>query len=434
MAKYKNNIMNVLNNVENFLKKHEILIHGLYVVSLFCFYFFPILNIYGYEYTNNISLMSITISIVLSSLTIYAFKKLSGDNHFILLITVVIAFQIAYPEYVYYAFNNSSLVVPITSLLTIVALLVMSKKVKMKQQRNNQVPYLITVVLTILISLPFLQYLPYINLRNLLLQDIYETRAIFNFISTRTTVYLIAPLTRVLLPIVIAQSLKRKNYGFTGLFIVIYAYIYLCGAFRSVLLGLFATALFYFGNYEKKKIWYMGLMLLGITLSIMTFLPFVRIATILYRRLLFVPPGMNNHYVRTFANNPTLFAHSGLTLGLLNNPYGSLPIYVGEEVLGIPGLSANVGLFVEGFVGFGYAGVLVSVAMISLIVYIFNEIKVPVEYFGVVFVFIYYLNNSLISTLLLTHGLFFMIIFFLIINCEKLINIKNPVIKKMFEK
>ena len=378
--------------------------------------------------------MSITISIVLSSLTIYAFKKLSGDNHFILLITVVIAFQIAYPEYVYYAFNNSSLVVPITSLLTIVALLVMSKKVKMKQQRNNQVPYLITVVLTILISLPFLQYLPYINLRNLLLQDIYETRAIFNSISTRTTVYLIAPLTRVLLPIVIAQSLKRKNYGFTGLFIVIYAYIYLCGAFRSVLLGLFATALFYFGNYEKKKIWYMGLMLLGITLSIMTFLPFVRIATNLYRRLLFVPPGMNNHYVRTFANNPTLFAHSGLTLGLLNNPYGSLPIYVGEEVLGIPGLSANVGLFVEGFVGFGYAGVLVSVAMISLIVYIFNEIKVPVEYFGVVFVFIYYLNNSLISTLLLTHGLFFMIIFFLIINCEKLINIKNPVIKKMFEK
>lgn len=431
MKKYKDSVFGGIDKIEGFLKKNEILIHILYVGGLFGFYLFPILNIYGYEYSNNATTATIVIALLFSGATIIMFKKLSGDNHLILLIAVVMSFQIAYPEYVYYAFNNTSLVVPITTFLTISVLLLMSKKVKLKESKDSQISYRITVVLTILLAIPFLRYLPYINIRNLWLQDIYETRTIFNSISTKTTVYLIAPLTRVLLPVVLVQSLRRKNYIFTGFFLVVYAYIFLCGAFRSVLLGLVMTAFFYFGTLEKKRIWYMSLMTLGIIGSSLTFLPLAKTVANLYRRLLFVPPGMNHQYVTTFTNNPTYFAHSGLTFGLLENPYGNLPLYMGEVVMGIKGLSANVGLFVEGFVGFGYPGILVSVLMISFFVYIINEINVPVEYFGVIYVYIYYFNNSLVSTLLLTHGLFFMIIFFVIVNRD-VIKKNIPIISRIY--
>lgn len=408
--KYK--LISISKKAESIVDKYNALFHLLYFTTVFMFYYFPILNIYGYEYNNAMSIQSALISMVIGSVVIISFEKISGKNHFITLIATVVSFQVVYPELVYYAFNNSSLVVPLSSSLTVISLLVMSKYLSINEETSRDYPFLITATLTVLLCIPFLSYFPYINLKNLILQDIYVTRALFQSKASSLMIYLIAPLTRLLFPIVLAQALKRKNYKATVLFLVLYSYIYLCGAYRSIFLGLIATALFYFGSYLQKQRWYTVLMLLGVFVSILTFLPLVNIGTNLLRRLLFVPPGMNNIYVTEFLGNPTYFAHSGLTFGLLGNPFGNLPIYIGEQVIGIPGLSANVGLFVEGFVGFGYYGIIASVFMICGIVYLFNKISVPVEFFGIVYVFIYYFNNSLISTLLLTHGLFFALAFF----------------------
>lgn len=399
-----------------FIDKYEVLVHLTYFAGLFCFYYVPLLGKYGYAFNNNATGFSVVIAIVLGTTNIMLFKLLSGDNHFITLVATVISFQVIYPELVYYAFNNQSLVVPFTGLLSIYILLYMSRTINNEERESSSLPLFITGTTIVVLCIPFLKYLPYINLKNLLLQDIYETRYLFQSVSTPLMLYLIAPLTRVLFPVVFVQSLKEKKYLVTGLYFLLYIYIFLCGAYRSIFLGLIATAVFYFGNYNDKKNFYIGFMSIGIYLSLFASVPIIMVGTNLLRRLLFVPPGMNNVYITEFLGNPTFFAHSGLTFGLLGNPFGNLPKYIGEQVMGIPGLSANVGIFVEGFVGFEYFGIIVSVLMICGFVYLFNKISIPVEYFGIVYVFIYYFNNSLISTLLLTHGLFFTFVFFFFVS------------------
>ena len=61
--------------------------------------------------------------------------------------------------------------------------------------------------------IPFvIKFLPYINVKNLLLQDIYETRAIQKKISTPYYGYSYSILSKVLIPILIVYSLVYKKY------------------------------------------------------------------------------------------------------------------------------------------------------------------------------------------------------------------------------
>jgi len=49
--------------------------------------------------------------------------------------------------------------------------------------------------------------------------------------------------------------------------------------------------------------------------------------------------------------------------------------------------------------------------LIALFIWLLGFVKIDKRYFGIVFIYIYYLNTSLLSILLVTHGLVFFLIF-----------------------
>src|SRR5699024_12300021 len=88
-------------------------------------------------------------------------------------------------------------------------------------------------------------YLRYINLENLLLVDIYETRSKFSDIDTGLTGYLKAPLARIILPVLIIWKIERKQFIMVAIYSLMVIYIFLTGAIESILLGLGALFIFY---------------------------------------------------------------------------------------------------------------------------------------------------------------------------------------------
>lgn len=115
----------------------------------------------------------------------------------------------------------------------------------------------------------------------------------------------------------------------------------------------------------------------------------------------------------------TLTHHTVPNFEFIDYPYNlPIPLYVGQEVMGYEGLSANVGVLTDGFLSFGYIGLALYCIIIVIFFIYVKSINIDPAYFGIFFVYIYYINTSLLSTLLLTHGLFFFCIFCFLIKKE----------------
>lgn len=320
-------------------------------------------------------------------------------------------------EVVYYQYNpNANLIQILVIFICLIFIYLFSKlNIKFKEPPVIKNIDFVIGLITVLMFAPFVVlFYKYINLKNLLFIDVYKTRAVFSNLNNIYAAYMKAPLARVLLPVLIVKQRNKKQYIIMSLYILMLIYLYLCGALKSIFIGLIAIIIFYNGTYSQKTLRFIkGVAFLTYAGTITYFLfDSVFLLDALGRRVFFVPAQLGNVYYDFFKDNFTFLSHSPFGLGIVQYPYDR-PIvkYVGEFVIGKPGLSANVGIFTEGIISFGFLGGVVGALIASLIVLYFGMIKIDKRYFGIIFVYIYYINTSLLSTLLLTHGLFFLMVF-----------------------
>lgn len=274
----------------------------------------------------------------------------------------------------------------------------------------------IIIVLTLILFVPiFIKYLPYVNYKSLLLEDIYKTRLYFRGFDDQYFGYLRAPLSRVVLPsLLIIGIIKRKIWLIilSGTMIV---FIFLVGALKSVFIGMFAAVLFYRGDRYIDKIYLLIYLFLGLTLFgliVYFFTGNTFLVNSFVRRILFVPPMIDNHYFTLFDQNPLLWSHNAIGNLFFEYPLDKPPnMYIGESILQKEGMSANVGLITEGFFSFNYIGVFLHSLFIAFLFLVLKQIKIQPVFFGIVFVYIYYINTSFLTVLLLTHGLLFFVIY-----------------------
>jgi len=363
---------------------------------------------------NTTKIVVVILSLMLSFLGIYI------RNEFVKTVWFILLMYLYYSSLIYYLFNDAvyGIVLQNIILLFFVFLAdfvnVRIPTVNLDIQKYSKH----LLIISLLLLIPFLYYIPYIDISNLWLKNIYETRLKFREIDLPITGYLVSPLSRVMLPVLFLYFLHKKNYKSLILPIIGIVFIFLCGATKSIFFGLFAAVLFYFGkNYiDKMKIFAMSFIFLSI-MGIATFLIFddAEIVDVLIRRLFFIPPYLDNIYYQYFTDNYTYWTHSHLSFGYYHSffDYGnSLSMFVGEQVIGKEGLNANTGVLTEGYASMSYIGVIMHAIFYAFIIAFIKNLKVSHIYFGVVFVYIYVLNTSVVSTLILTHGLLFMLLVF----------------------
>ena len=352
----------------------------------------------------------------LEFILLYVFLK----KEFYKIVYTVFLVSIFYGQSIYYIFNESKFILLVYMGIPLIVIFIIEKldtartNSDIKLKLSDKFTLFIFILLVLTLIVPYFKYYKLINWKNLLLQDVYETRFIFREYSSGILGYLFSPISRVILPFLLVYSLENKKRMVTIVSTISIIMMYLLnGALKSIIFGFLACIFFYKGDYAQKESRFLKTMVIG---NLLCLLEVVINKTWLIadymRRLFFVPARLFQVYYDYFNERHTYFLHSKLSKILGINAYeGSLSLFVGEQVLDVKGLNANTGIFCEGFISFGTVGVIIAAMIFGLIILYLNRRKLSPSYFGIFFSFIYVINTSFLETLFITHGLLFYLIF-----------------------
>ncbi|MBS4014196.1 MAG: oligosaccharide repeat unit polymerase [Bacteroidetes bacterium] len=409
-------------------------------IALFITYKLIINPVYEYSgFSADFSAETLVISCVLMSFLL--FIGLYIRNEFLYACWQIL-FLFMFPGTAVFQVYNSVSINPLFAVSLFLFILafsdVLSFRIKgfslnINENDRNLYAFLLIVLLMIL---PFVLYLPYINLKNLFFIDIYKTRLIFREVQSSISGYLYSPLSRVALPALIVISIARKKWLLLVFSAFLLIYLFLCGAQKGVFIGLIAALLFIVGTYKFKPLFFsylvLGLTVLGIMVFIIgNYLQLDAsisnsITGVFIRRVFFVPPMLDAVYYEHFADTYLYYSHSFPMNLFVDYPLEKdLSMYIGQDVLNYIDMRANVGVVTESFVSLGYFGVVI-ISFIFMIIFSFlKNLNIEPMYFGIIFVYLFQMNSSYFPVLLATHGLLFMVLFFwLFLNNKKSINLE----------
>ena len=298
--------------------------------------------------------------------------------------------------------------------------LILRPRIELKSNRFWTLPFvkhkLLYIVISGLFFIPLISVLNNFTLNSFNLKDVYDVRLEARKSGNRLIGYTKEVLARVILPYFLIFAVINKRmllfiYGVIGI-IVVYAST---GALKSILAVIPISFLFVFAkDYAsiQRRLVYIVYLLLCLPLLETYLVGSYFFTDLPARRLFFVPGLLENAYYLEFNGSPRLYLDS--MLSFLNSDPESLTKIVGGKYFGRPEMNANVGVLIDGFINLGLGGVILHGLTVYLIFALINGMKIPAHYFGIFFVFLYYLNTSFLGTLLLTHGLLFLLMFFYI--------------------
>ncbi len=400
------------------LEKYKILKSSIlfYILLSICF-FYVVNNLWNfrrYEYeVGNISFDNISYLkyifvsiIIIFNLFIINFLKIK-DFLYAILSLILILFVI--PSGIVFSITSKvDLRIFFSHNLLFYGVLIMSYIVIKIPFRELSVQKSFSLLLVIIIIglIPYLRFLPYIDLQNLLLKNIYETRAVFSSVSDPYYGYTYGWFNRFIIPSLLVFAIYLKNRKIVILSFVLLVYLYLLGAHKSVLYGTIFVIIFYKLSYLKiiKYIFKTLIVIVIVTMVFSLIFDNNLIAIFTVRRALFIPSLLDLAYFNFFDNNH-LYWSEGVLKGITEYKYDKAHTYIiSEEFFGQETMASNNGIISDGFMNAGMIGVLINVLIVSVYFSILNRLNISSKFFGLfVFLFISLISSAL-TTILLTHG------------------------------
>lgn len=270
---------------------------------------------------------------------------------------------------------------------------------------KTQALYLLLAITTIG-TLPYLLiYGPHINLKNLLLIDVYETRAAMGELSNPYFGYSYSVFTKIIIPLIIIFSLelKKKIWLLVGVFYLILFYLF--GAHKTVYVGLLIVFAFYKFSYLQAVKLIMKYSSIFIVLFLLLALVSIDYPWILsFRRIHFLPALLDICYLDFFEEMPLYWSESVLKR-FIEYPYDVPHVnLIGEAYFKQPDMAANNGLVSEGYMNWGTWGVLINCFLVAAYFAVLNSLKIPAKYVGLFVLVIFSFISSSVFTVFLTHG------------------------------
>lgn len=395
-----------------------LLLFLLYVVLLLC-----LVLVVRYEYAFrkpeltyglNFQRLSVATAFVLFNTALVTTLKLR-DFHYSICCLILIFFVLpscalfAYVrDYDARIFLSHNFFLLATLLFGRIKLKIRSSRFDLHQSKN----LLLFVVILGLVPFAFL-YLPHVNLNNLLLKDIYETRAFMDAkINNVYTDYSYSWFNKFIIPCLLVFGIYFRDRFTVFIGSIALIFLYLCGAHKAVFVGLAVTFVLYKFDYITKINYFLKI-LLGIAIfSLGAALLFHNdfFMTMSIRRAFLLPAMVDILYFDMFDNNPLLWSET------FDGLFRKYPLHlehsyaIGETYFDDPKWGANNGIISDGFMNAGMAGVLFNIALVSMYFSILNQLDISPKFFGLFFLFVFLIVSGSLSTVMLTHGGFVLIL------------------------
>ena len=247
--------------------------------------------------------------------------------------------------------------------------------------------------------------------------DVYDVRS--EFITAQGTLlgYLLPVQYNVVNPIFMARGLFSRNWALLSVGIAGQVIIYLSQGQKGVLLSIFAM-LGIMWLYRRGRVPSGGHLLVAVgvvalaALAVDALTNSFTYTALLVRRFLIIPGALTVAYVSVFKDRPKAHFHE---FGLGDSPYGNEgpSFIVGREFLGYAHGNANVNLWGNGYLNYGYVGMVLMAALFICLLWVLDAATegLPSAVLGVVLVrTAIVLSSASLLTSLLSHGLLALIV------------------------
>lgn len=350
---------------------------------------------------------------------------LNSRSQFISALYLFLVLMIFIPGHIIYSYSNGSNTV-FYSVITFFVIIGMFSSLKFKIRTiylNDSAKYYLLIIFTIILLIPIIKDFKFnINPQVFTLNEIYDVREVYKDNISFFSSYTFGWLAKVVIPIMLVYSLIRKDNKFALFSFFVLLYLFLISGHKSVYFTPVVILFFYyFGKDYNKKIMLTFIFLFAffILINIPDFLMQRYLFKSLFiRRVFFVPALLNEYYFDFFKGHPLYLSQSIFKL-FFHYPYDVTPAYIiGDVYFNKPEMSANNGLISDGFMNFGYWGVIIFSFLFSLILALLNSIKINVKYFGIFIFYMQIFRGSAFLTVILTHGFILVLIFAFIILPE----------------
>lgn len=289
---------------------------------------------------------------------------------------------------------------------------------------NNYQSMILLISITTIGLIPFvILYGPYLNIRNLWMVEVYETRRLVEAkVHNLYTAYTYSWYTKIIIPTTLVFCIYFRKNALLIVSIISLLFLYLCGAHKTVFYGTFFMIIFYKYDYLRKMTFFMKLMTLFLSLTIAAtlFFDFSILWELSFRRALMLSALLDYCYF-DFFNHKYLYWSDSFLSSLVHYPYDISPDFIiGKEYFNKPEMNANVGIISDGFKNAGYYGAIINIIVVAIIFSFLNSLKISPKFFGLFILFLFTLLNSSLTTILLTHGggLMVLVAMFLLRNTQ----------------
>jgi hypothetical protein len=391
---------------------NAVLLLLLYIVVFFCFelvikdlHIFKKVNL---SYELNYLKLGVSTSVVLVNVLLLVIFK---AKDFLYSISVLILIFFVFPSAIlfnyingvdYRIFLSHNLFFLFIFFIGKIRLKFFFKKIEIKQSVK-----LLTFIVVVGIVPFIILYSPHLNLKNLLLSEIYVTRALMaENISNIYTDYTYSWFNKFIIPCLLVFALYLKNR--TTIIICTFSliFLYLCGAHKAVFIGLIFTFLLYRYDYLKKINYLIKVVIVIALFSIVTSVFFNNdfLMNISIRRAVLLPGLLDVLYFDFFENDYMYWSES------LNGLFREYPFdyehsyIIGKRYFNDITWGANNGIVSDGFMNLGMIGVFINILFVSIYVSVLNQLDISPKFFGLFFLFIILVLSASLTTIMVTHG------------------------------
>jgi hypothetical protein len=400
-----------------------------YAMMEFFYFQFVIDNYARFGFHSDVNVYKYIESKVIFFILLGISLYLSRVSQFIYSIFIFFMLFFLVPSLVTYSLSNQ-MAAPLYCIVALHLALafISSRRIHIPYIKSSRISFGFVMLVVLLVFLPVAIKMGfYFDAGNLLLNDVYNTRDLFDAKASQGINYIFNWLIKVIIPVCIVYFLAHRRYYFAIISILILLYLYLISGNKLVYITLFVVLFFYFSGRDylsKTRNICVAIILAMVVMALADHFVFHRDALkgIFIMRMLFLPAYLNYYYFDFFAGQPLYYADS-LFFNLFNSyPYDRpVGFIIAETYFGVTDMNANNGIIGDGFMNFGFVGVGISILLVALVFLCFNSLRPSDKYLGIFFVIVFLFLSLPLLSMFLTSGLWILLLLgFSIIREDKL--------------
>jgi|GEM_PF-4816018 len=375
----------------------------------------PLFQHLNFTYSFDLMRFITGIIILLSGMAAIIFLKPKPFLHAISVCAMVL---LLIPNVILYQYMDTDPAIPLAALLFVVLLSIPLPEWKripripvLHQSTSVWILMIITVALLVPVVIDFGFRMPDLH-RLMDSSEQYEVRRETAHSISLFSHYSLGQLLKALIPSAILLGIALKRYWLTIAGCLVLAGLFLVYPQKTTLVMLLPLLLFGLVKDHRRQA---GYLLAGLSVAILITMALstwwnIMPESLLVRRVFFTPAFITHAYTEYFKETPVFFSHSFMGR-FIPYPFTLEPAFeISRAYFNSSVMRCNTGFLGDGFLNFGYAGMVVFTVMTAALFQLIAQLKLKPLYFGLSFFILYELSNSSPVTLILTHGLLLLLL------------------------